>query len=226
MINPMSLTAEYATLKKITEPLTTLILQQQTDLFDTCSQQTSLKSMVRRTKRELEKKMADQVTSNSNIQQKRAAEWAQEKGASSWLTVLPLQGHGFHLDKNSFRDALCLRYGWLPKNLTDQCPCGSAFTVEHSLSCPKGGFPTIRHNEIRDLFAELIRDVCPNVEIEPTLQPLNGEAFKYRSTTTDDKARLDIAANGFWGGRFERTFYDVLVFNPYASSYLNTDIST
>ena len=82
MINPMSLTAEYATSKKITEPLTTLILQQQTDLFDTCSQQTSLKSMVRRTKRELEKKMADQVTSNSNIQQKRAAELAQEKGAS------------------------------------------------------------------------------------------------------------------------------------------------
>ena len=116
-----------------------------------------------------------------------------------------------------------MRYGWLPKNLTDQCPCGSAFTVEHSLSCPKGGFPTIRHNEIRDLFAELIRDVCPNVETEPTLQPLNGEAFKYRSTTTDDEERLDIAANGFWGGRFERTFYDVRVFNP---SYLNTDIST
>ena len=170
--------------------------------------------------------MADQVTSNSNIKQKRAAEFAQEKGASSWLTVLPLQGHGFHLHKNSFRDERCLRYGWLPKNLTDQCPCGSAFTVEHSLSFPKGGFPTICHNEIRDLLAELIRDVCPNVETEPSLQHLNGEAFKYRSTTTDDEARLDIAANGFWGGRFERKFYDVRVFNPYASSYLSTDIST
>ena len=43
MINLMSLTSVYATSKKITEPLTTLILQQQTDLFDTCSQQTSLK---------------------------------------------------------------------------------------------------------------------------------------------------------------------------------------
>ena len=86
---------------------------------------------------------------------------------------------------------------WLATK-TDQCPCGSAFTVEHSLSCPKGGFPTIHHNEIRDLFAELIRDVCPNVETEPTLQPLNGKAFKYCSTTTDNEARLDIAANGFW----------------------------
>ena len=28
--------------------------------------------------------------------------------------------------------------------------------------------------------------------------------------------RLDIAANGFWGGRFERTFLGVRVFNPHA----------
>ena len=27
---------------------------------------------------------------------------------------------------------------------------------------------------------------------------------------------MDIAMNGFWGGRFERTFVDVRVFNPYA----------
>ena len=29
---------------------------------------------------------------------------------------------------------------------------------------------------------------------------------------------MDIAANGFWGGRFERIFFDVRVFNPHASS--------
>ena len=27
-----------------------------------------------------------------------------------------------------------------------------------------------------------------------------------------------IAASGIWGGRFERTFIDVRVFNPYTSS--------
>ena len=33
--------------------------------------------------------------------------------------------------------------------------CGTKFTVEHSFTCPKGGFPSIRHNEIHDLAAEI-----------------------------------------------------------------------
>ena len=35
---------------------------------------------------------------------------------------------------------------------------------------------------------------------------------------TEDGARLDVAADGFWGSRFERAFFDVRVFNPYAPS--------
>ena len=38
------------------------------------------------------------------------------------------------------------------------------------------------------------------------------------SEELQDGARLDIAANGFWGGRFERAFFDVRVFNPHAPS--------
>ena len=29
--------------------------------------------------------------------------------------------------------------------------------MEHALSCARGGFPTIRHNEIRDITAHLMR---------------------------------------------------------------------
>ena len=36
------------------------------------------------------------------------------------------------------------------------------------------------------------------------------------SAITDDNARLDIAASGFWEGRFERAFFDMRVFNLYA----------
>ena len=32
------------------------------------------------------------------------------------------------------------------------------------------------------------------------------------------ESRLDIVASGFWGGRFERAFFDIRVFNPYAPS--------
>ena len=86
------------------------------------------------------------------------------------------------------------------------------------MSCPTGGFPTIRHNELRDLCAQVLTEVCHNVATEPTLEPLQGESFRLASTSTADGARLDIAASGFWGGRFERTFFDVQVCNPLVQS--------
>ena len=49
----------------------------------------------------------------------------------------------------------------------------------------------IRHSSIRDITAELLTEVWPNVDIEPTLQPLNGEAFNHRTANTEDNARLD-----------------------------------
>ena len=149
---------------------------------------------------------------------KRAVDLAQERGASTWLTSLPLEEFGFSLHKGAFRDALSLRYGWLPSKSPTYCACGAHFTVEHSLSCPKGGFPSIRHNEVRDTVGGWLSEVCNGVCIEPTLQPLSGETLHGTSAIIEDGARLDIAADGFWGGRRERSFFDVRVFNPHAPS--------
>ena len=113
---------------------------------------------------------------------------------------------------------IALRYGWQPALTPSTCACGTSFSVEHALSCPKGGFPIVRHNEVRDLTAKLMSEVSHDVCIEPTLQPITGEALSGASAITEDGARLDVAANGFWGGRFERTFFDVRVFNPHAPS--------
>ena len=44
--------------------------------------------------------------------------------------------------------------------------------MEHALSCPCGGLPSIRHNELRDITAALLSEVCHNVGIEPPLQPV------------------------------------------------------
>ena len=141
---------------------------------------------------------------------------SQEKGASSWLTALPVEEFGFVLHKGAFRDALALRYGWQPLRSPTHCACGSNFSVDHALSCAKGGFPTIRHNEIRDVTAKLLSIVCHDVSVEPTLQPISDEILTGASANTQDGARSDISASGFWGGRFERTFFDVRVFNPHA----------
>ena len=102
------------------------------------------------------------------------------------------------------------------------CVCGTSFSVEHVLSCSRGGFPSIRHNEIRDLTADLLTNVCKDVCVEPDLMPVINESLSYASANSTNGARLDIAANGLWGGRFERSYMDVRVFNPLSPSNKNS----
>jgi len=120
--------------------------------------------------------------------------------------------------KSAFRDALCLRYGWLPSCTPVHCDCGSQFSVEYALLCPKDGFSSLWHNEIKDIPANLLTEVCNSVCIEPHLQPVTGEHLHGATTNIQDAARLDIAANKLWGGCSERTYFDVLIFNPHAPS--------
>ena len=84
----------------------------------------------------------------------------------------------------------------------------------------------MRHNEVRDITATLLAEVCHGVTIEPHLQPLSGESLSHRSAITEDGARLDVAMYGFWGGRFEKAFIDVRVFNPSAQSNRRAPLSS
>jgi len=106
-------------------------------------------------------------------------------------------------------DALCLRYGWQPSS----CVCGKPITVhvEHAFSCPFGGFPSIRHNELWDITATLLSKVCSNVRRKPSLQPLSGEQFHYRPANVKDGARLDGSAESFWGRDKKVSYFDVKV---------------
>ena len=85
---------------------------------------------------------------------------------------------------------LCLTF----QQIELECICGASFTVEHAFTCPHGGYPSLRHNEIRDITAQLMSEVCPNVAIEPTLQPVTNERFFHRSANTESGARLDVRA--------------------------------
>ena len=150
----------------------------------------------------------------------------QEKGSSSWLSALPIEEYSFFLHKGAFLDALALIHDWHTAQTPSQCACGANFSIEHALSCPKGGFPSIRHNEIRDLTASLMTEVCNDVQLEPDLHPLTEEQLTYTTANVEDGARLDTATNGFWGGRYERTFTDVRIFNPHTPSNRNSDLAT
>ena len=126
--------------------------------------------------------------------------------------------YGFNLHKQAFRDALCLRFGWTPARLATHCPCGQPFSVSHAFSCPKGAMLSIRHNAARDITAQLLTEVCPKVGVEPTLQTLNGESFPFRSTNTEDGARLDIKPQKFWDKSKQPTLFDVRIFNSLVTS--------
>ena len=56
---------------------------------------------------------------------------------------------------------------------------GSSMTSQrcasHAMIFIRGGYIIQRHNEIRDLEAEILQEVCTDVEIEPVLQEVTGK---------------------------------------------------
>ena len=72
----------------------------------------------------------------------------------------------------------------------------------------------------------VLSEVCHDIAIEPVLQRLTGENLHYATVNMEDEARLDVSAWGFWGSRHQRSFFDLRVFNPSASSYRNTAVAS
>ena len=70
----------------------------------------------------------------------------------------------------------------------------------------------------RDITATLLTEVCHGMTTGPHLHSFSGESLSHRSAVTEGGARLDVAMYGFWGGRFEKAFISVRVFNPSAQS--------
>ncbi len=68
-------------------------------------------------------------------------------------------------------------------------------------------------------------EVCHDVSVEPQRQPLSGETLSYSTANSDDQARLDVKARGFWGPRQQSAYFDVRILNPNAPSYRGTKLS-
>ena len=169
--------------RKLSRPLVDLILQQCDTLpHDVIDSQYRLFKKLSQTKHQNQMDRAQSVLSRSPNNLCQSLECCKEKGASSWLSVIPVAQHGFALYKTDFTDALCLRYGWSPPHLPSHCVCRKAFTISHALSCPHGAFPIIRHNDVRDLTAklQLMSEVCHDAQVESHPQPLSGELLHHK----------------------------------------------
>ena len=55
-----------------------------------------------------------------------------------------------------------------------------------------------RHNELRNVTAKLLSEVCANVEVKPFLLKFTSEDLVKKSTLSEDQASLDISARDFW----------------------------
>ena len=118
-----------------------------------------------------------------------ALDLAVEKGATTWLTALPLDEYRMLLS--------CDMVGFL--FVPQHTVIVEHLSVEHALSCPNDGLPSIRHNEVRDLTATLLTEVCSHVATEPELQPVSQEEFSLSAVYVQDGARMVIVMDGFWG---------------------------
>ena len=177
---------------------------------------------VKHKKNEWYKELQNTIRNESSASVSKIIDLASEKGASCWLTSLPLQRYGFVLNKQQFHDSICLRYNYSIKLAAKVCACGEPYSVNHCLTCKKGGYVTLRHNSLRDLLAELLEEICKDVVIEPPLLPLTGEKLPPGSNLSDG-ARLDVSCINLWSP-LSRAFIDVRIFNPQAQSNWNKSI--
>ena len=208
---------EFATSVKNTELLTHIIYNQERTLEN--YDQAKVTETVKQTKAEQTKRYEeefDNIKSLSTDDLKRCLDLAKEKGSGSWLIALPIQSLGYVLNKQEFRDSICLRYNWKIPNTPLYCSCGVRNSVDHSLNCKSGGYIMMRHDRIRDLEASILKDVCKDVKVEPELQPVGNVLLD--GSTEAERARLDVSAVGIYSP-LERTFLDVRIMHPNSTSY-------
>ena len=107
-----------------------------------------------------------------------------------------------------------LRYGKDLKGLPSKCPCGQSFNMTHALNCKTGDFITICHNRVRDFLAQLLTEICNDVEIKPPLQPLEGKIINGLAGVN---AKPDVLARGFWREE-QNAFFNVRITNRNSES--------
>ncbi len=215
---------EFNTSAAVTKNLTEIIYNQEKDFTNYNKEEVI--NQVKLRKGQKEDRLKDELKEISNLvnnKMKRNLELAQEKGSGAWLSALPIQSCGYTLNKQEFRDSVCLRYGWTIPNTPSYCQCKKKNDIDHTLSCKRGGYVIMRHNKVRDLEAELMREVCHNVRVEPELIPLENNCLGIQSANGDN-ARPDVAGVGVHGA-FDETYIDILITHPNCQSYADKPIS-
>ena len=148
--------------------------------------------------------------------------------AGPWLSTMPSLLNGTVLSAEEFRDSLRLRYGFQPGHLQSHCDgCQQRNSVEHALSCKKGGLIRLRHNELMAEWHQLCATAFSPTAVtdEPLIhtgQLPQEEGGAGGQSQLPPDIRGDVAVRGFWK-RSSTAIFDVRVVDTDAPSYRGQD---
>ena len=184
---------------KMTKDLTSAIMSQQSEIPEDLDDMSRLCKLEMRSERRVKQlEVLEDLKLRMSSDQVRVNEIARESGSSNWLTCLPLEDSGYVLTKQEFWDALNLRYNWPLSRVPTKCVCGFYFDLNHAFLCKKIGFISKHHNDVRNITASPLREVCKDVCVEPNLSELSGETLVPKTANKSSEARLDISTRGVW----------------------------
>lgn len=148
------------------------------DLFDI---QCKASNYMVKEKRDMINGAVSTVSATFSVQYKCLFEISSEKDASSWLSVLPIEDHGFICTK--VPSGMLFAIDMVGNHLVYLLHVfvTRVLLLSNGLSCPNGGYTIFHHNNLRGLTTQLLNEICNNVSTELPLQPVLGELFTFLS---------------------------------------------
>ena len=212
---------EYAALIKITNLLKDSILRHEFYYKKDDAKEAEIWKQMKEEKERILNSKYEEVFMKVNRSNQRALENTKQKGASNWLTTLPLSWLGYVLNKQEFRGSIALRYNLADRQHPKALRMWIPSDINHCLTCKLGGYVIMRHNPVRDTIANVTKEVCHDLQLEPQLTAIKDEEKSLsQHSSTADNARLDVSAGGVWA-LFDRTFIDIRVTHPNCRSHRN-----
>jgi hypothetical protein len=170
--------------------------------------------------------LEDLKAASSLLVERHQMDRATETGA--WLTVIPDQLNGTDLSADEFRDSLLLHFRLTPHSLPHRCEgCQQRFSVEHAMTCKKGGLILLCHNDLSSEWQELCAQApSPSaVSDEPLIHNGQGQqegGADVQRTEPLPEIRGDVSAHGFWT-RGTTVIFDIRVRDTECPSQRGSD---
>ena len=115
---------EFANSKALTEQLQQNISSQDPSNNIDKDEIKKIKNRIKAVKKSRNLQLLEAVRGSFSEEKNKLLDISCEKGASLWLTTLPIKDEGFQIDKQSFWDLLKIRFGYQLTRLPNVCACG------------------------------------------------------------------------------------------------------